>query len=391
MDTRQAQYIRRRRTAVIDLTEDDIRMPPMQAVTDAVNAAAWETEGRYITGTDGEMNGFRFFTEAVAVKLSEYGRYIDPAWVKVNNGDRAAFPTLFETLPRDTRIAIPLPGRTDVISAIKKYYDKAYFFEPSELMKVPMPRDLKGTVPEVIFLSSPCEPSGAAFSKSEISEWTDYAKEVGAFILWDSSLCGFCEISEPVPPKEMRRCPGSVYSVGGAVGNAVELRSFCPSVSAGISCGYSVIPDSVMFRGEALSTLIKCAATRRDGVTDPLCGGVSYSLQRGAAAVLGSEGIKECKERVGLFLRNTLRLSAALSAIGFDCPRSGTSPYVFAALPNDMFFSCDLDACDYLEYRIGIRALPGSLFGITSGNFLRFSGMCPPSAVDDAVSRLLDL
>ena len=54
-------------------------------------------------------------------------------------------------------------------------------------------------VPDLIYLCSPNNPTGAAATKEQLKVWVDYANENGAIILYDTAYEGFI-IEEEVPP-----------------------------------------------------------------------------------------------------------------------------------------------------------------------------------------------
>ena len=80
---------------------------------------------------------------------------------------------------------------------------------------LPMPDGLEKK-PYIIYLCSPNNPTGAVYTKEQLGQWVDYAKESGSLIIFDSAYEAFIEGDYP----------HSIYAVEGAKECAVEICSF---------------------------------------------------------------------------------------------------------------------------------------------------------------------
>jgi LL-diaminopimelate aminotransferase len=70
---------------------------------------------------------------------------------------------------------------------------------------------------DVIYLCSPNNPTGAVFTRDELTAWVEYAKKHKSIILFDAAYCHF--ITDPETAK-------SIFEIPGARELAVEFRSF---------------------------------------------------------------------------------------------------------------------------------------------------------------------
>ena len=78
-------------------------------------------------------------------------------------------------------------------------------------------------VPDLIYLCSPNNPTGAAATREQLKVWVDYANAHGSVILFDSAYEAY--ISE-------EGIPHSIFEVEGAKTCAIEFRSFSKSAAS---------------------------------------------------------------------------------------------------------------------------------------------------------------
>lgn len=389
---------------VIDLGADDgVTFSSLTAVSDAINAARWETEGRAHKSCAGSLMGYKFFTESVSAELSTYDGFVDPDNIRVNRGDRASFPSLLCSLPTDTKIYIPVPTARETLSGVKEYFDAPRLFLTDHVFDKPVPNDIEKlsaeTSPEVIYLSLSNDPTGLTFTYSELAAWIEYAKTISAVIIFDTTLEIFCEVSE-----WRREYPHTIYEIPGACECAVEVCSFAPSYRAGIPCGYCVIPSGVRFRGRSLLAAYDKklkAASKKTTESNCFERHVSYVIQRGAAAHLSPAGKLESMRTAKEYQRNARKLCAALALKGFECVFNGVSPYVFGRFCTDSFClpfpQKSVSACDHLESKLALRVLRGDAFGLPDRKgsvweeYLRISGAVSHEKAEEACLRIFSM
>ena len=71
--------------------------------------------------------------------------------------------------------------------------------------------------PDIIYLCFPNNPTGATITKAQLQEWVDYAKRIGAVIIYDAAYEAYITEEE---------IPHSIYECEGARECASELHSF---------------------------------------------------------------------------------------------------------------------------------------------------------------------
>jgi LL-diaminopimelate aminotransferase len=123
--------------------------------------------------------------------------------------------------------------------------------------------------------------------------------------------------------------PHSIYEIEGAREVAIEFRSFSKTAGfTGTRCAFTVIPKGL-------------TASTAEGEEKPLhtlwfrrqttkFNGVSYPVQRAAAAIYTPEGKKEVRATIGYYMNNAKILCESLAKLGFKVYGGVNSPYVWA-------------------------------------------------------------
>ena len=116
--------------------------------------------------------------------------------------------------------------------------------------------------------------------------------------------------------------------------------------------------------------------------------GVSYILQKGAAAVFTEEGQREIHENIRVYKKNAAHLMAALDPLGIWYCGGKNAPYIWMQCPKNMgswaFF-------DYLLHEIQVIGTPGEGFGSAGEGYFRFSTFGSPEDTEEAARRLVAL
>ena len=98
-----------------------------------------------------------------------------------------------------------------------------------------------GKVPDMIYICSPNNPTGAVATREQLQTWVDYANKHGSVILFDSAYEAF--ITEP-------DIPHSIFEIPGAKTCAIEFRSFSKTAGfTGNRCAYTVISKELVRDG----------------------------------------------------------------------------------------------------------------------------------------------
>ena len=225
----------------------------------------------------------------------------------------------------------------------------------------------------IIYFCSPNNPTGAVFSRTHLKAWVDYANKTDAIILFDAAYEAFIEDAE---------IPHSIFEVEGAKTCAIEICSLSKTAGfTGTRFGYTVIPQELMRGGLSLNAMwVRNRTTKTNGV--------SYILQKGAAAVFTEEGQREIHENIRVYKKNAAHLMAALDTLGIWYCGGKNAPYIWMQCPKNMgswaFF-------DYLLHEIQVIGTPGEGFGSAGEGYFRFSTFGSPEDTEEAARRLVAL
>lgn len=230
-----------------------------------------------------------------------------------------------------------------------------------------------GIAADVIYLCSPNNPTGAVFDYKGLQTWVDYADRTGAIILFDAAYEAFIEEDH---------IPHSIYEVNGAEKCAIEICSLSKTAGfTGTRCGYTIIPEALERDGMNFNQMwVRNRTTKTNGV--------SYIIQKGAAAIFTEEGQKQIHDNIKIYKRNAECLMEALDKLGIWYCGGKNAPYIWMRCPEHMgsweFF-------DYLLQEIQVVGTPGEGFGTCGEGYFRFSAFGLPEDTEEAAKRLVEL
>ncbi len=227
---------------------------------------------------------------------------------------------------------------------------------------------------DLVYLCSPNNPTGVVAPRDELQKWVDWARANDAIILFDAAYERF--ITEDLPH--------SIFEIDGARECAIEFRSFSKTAGfTGIRCAYIVIPDElrgVDSKGESES--VADLWRRR---TNTKFNGISYPVQRGAAAIYSEEGRKEVQANIDYYMANAALILEGLGKAGFTTFGGVNAPYVWLKTPDGFdswrFF-------DQLLERANVVGTPGSGFGAHGEGYFRLSAFGLREKVEEAIERI---
>ncbi len=228
---------------------------------------------------------------------------------------------------------------------------------------------------DVIYLCSPNNPTGTVTSKEQLQAWVNYALKNDAVILFDAAYEAFITEAD---------VPHSIYEIEGAKRCAIEFRSFSKTAGfTGVRCGLTVIPEELMgttAAGKKYS--FNQLWNRRQGTK---FNGVSYPVQRAAAAVYSDEGWAQVKEVIDYYMDNARIIREGLTAAGIQCYGGVNAPYIWLRTPEGM---TSWDFFDKLLTECHVVGTPGSGFGPSGEGYFRLSAFGDKERVTEAVSRI---
>jgi len=116
--------------------------------------------------------------------------------------------------------------------------------------------------------------------------------------------------------------------------------------------------------------------------------GVSYPVQKAAAAIYTPEGKKETKAVIDYYLNNASIMKEKLSDAGFKVFGGINAPYVWVKTLNNM---SSWDFFDKLLKEAGVVGTPGSGFGPAGEGYFRFSAFADRANVLEAMENIQKL
>ena len=116
--------------------------------------------------------------------------------------------------------------------------------------------------------------------------------------------------------------------------------------------------------------------------------GVSYIVQKGAAAVFSEKGMAQCQENIKYYQENARIIADGLTQKGIHCFGGVNSPYIWFKCPNDMD---SWDFFDMLLTKAQVVGTPGAGFGKNGQKFFRLTSFGNRENTIEAMDRINQL
>ena len=369
-------------TPVIRLGIGDVTRALPAACTDAFHQAVDEMAADATFRGYGPEQGYAFLREAIAENdFRIRGADITADEIFVSDGAKCDTGNIQEIFAADTRIAIPDPvypvyldtnvmaGRTGAFEN-GRYAGIVYLDGTAENGFIP---DLPRQPVDLIYLCFPNNPTGATITAEQLKTWVDFAAENRAIILFDAAYEAFIRDE---------KLPRSIYEIDGARDVAIEFRSFSKTAGfTGTRCAYTVVPKTLTAytaAGDAHS--VHSLWNRRHSTK---FNGVSYPVQRAAAAAYSDAGKRQVKELVDYYMQNAAMIRRAMQDLGYTCIGGENSPYIWVATGSDSWAFFDM-----LLEKAGVVCTPGAGFGTCGEGYIRISAFNSHTNVTAALTRI---
>lgn len=353
---------------VIRLGIGDVTLPLPDAAVEALKAGAAELGVKETFKGYPEYEGYEFVRQAVAEYYGRFGVSVAADEIFISDGAKSDTGNFGDIFGADNTVLI-----TDPVYPV--YVDsnimagRKLVFAPctKENSFLAMPDD--SVQADIIYLCSPNNPTGAAYSAEQLKAWVDYANQNDAVILYDSAYEAF--ISDD--------CPRSIFAIDGARSCAVEFCSLSKTAGfTGTRCGYTVIPKELIRDGHSIRDLwYRRQATKFNGV--------SYPVQCAAKAVFSDEGLAQIRENLDYYKENARIISSALDELGVYYTGGRNSPYIWLQCPNGLgsweFF-------DLLLNKAQVVGTPGEGFGAQGKGYFRLTSFNSRENTVKAVERI---
>lgn len=369
---------------IIRMGIGDVVLPLAAPVVEALKAGADELARKESFKGYGPEQGYDFLLEAISRHYASQGARVEPDEIFVSDGSKCDTGNIQEIFAQESVVAVTDPvypvyvdtnvmaGRTGPADGQGRFGKLVYLpctadngFEP------PLP---EGHV-DLVYLCSPNNPTGAVMSRASLERWVAYARQHEAVILFDAAYEAF--IRRP-------GLPHSIYEVPGARDVAIEFRSLSKTAGfTGTRCAYAVLPKELAGRDDKGNRVPLRDLWNRRHTTK--FNGVSYPIQKAAAAVFSPEGQKAVNAQIDYYMENARLIREGLRAAGFTVHGGVDAPYIWVAVPGGggswAFF-------DRLLAETHVVGTPGAGFGSCGEGYFRLSAFNFREAVEEAVARI---
>ncbi|MFP4067028.1 MAG: LL-diaminopimelate aminotransferase [Spirochaetaceae bacterium] len=374
---------RRPDASLIKLGIGDVTLPLTPTIVDAFTEGVEEMGHSETFRGYGPEQGYEFLREAIARgDYRDRGMNVSADEIFISDGAKCDVGNMQELFAADVRVGVqdpvyPVYVDTNVMAGRTgpardgRYEGLTYLTAEFDNGFVPAPPDHQV---DLIYLCFPNNPTGAVATHDQLSRWVDYARRNRALILFDAAYATFIRDGS---------LPRSIFEVEGAREVAIEFRSFSKDAGfTGTRCAFTVIPkDCTAYTAAGEPQPVHPLWNRRHSTK---FNGVSYPVQRAAAAVYTESGQRETGELADYYLENARILREGLERIGLRHTGGVNSPYIWVhGGGRDSW-----ELFDLLLNQASLVTTPGAGFGSAGREFIRISAFNSRGNVEEAVERL---
>ena len=356
---------------IIRLGIGDVTLPIAPIVVAAMKKGCEDLKYKETFKGYPDYEGYEFVRNAVSGYYKSFGVDVGADEVFISDGAKSDCGNLGDIFAQDNTVLVtdpvyPVYVDANLMAGRKIIYASSnqgnnFLAMPDESVKA-----------DIIYLCSPGNPTGAAYSAEQLKAWVDYANKNDAVIIYDAAYEAFIKDDSP----------RSILSIDGARTCAIELCSLSKTAGfTGTRCGYTVIPKELERGGHSLHSMwYRRQATKFNGV--------SWPVQCAAAEVFSNEGQIQIKENLNYYSENARIIADALDELGIYYTGGKNSPYIWFKCPNNMgsweFF-------DYLLQNAAVVGTPGEGFGENGKGFFRLTSFGDRDKTVEAVERIKNL
>ena len=360
---------------IIRMGIGDVTLPICKAAVDAMKKGADEMGVKEtFKGYEDSGAGYDFLREAVSGYYKSFGVDVPADDIRINDGAKADCGNIVDIFGDDNTILITDPAYPVYVDSNLMSGRKVIYADSNEENGFAAMPD-ESVHADIIYLCSPNNPTGSAYTKDQLKTWVDYAIRNNAVIIYDAAYEAF--ITEPDIPR-------SIYAIEGAKKCAIEMCSLSKTAGfTGMRCGYTVVPEELTCKASnGTDVSLKQLWNRREGSK---FNGVSYPVQCAAAAVFTPEGQEQIKVNISYYQQNAKTIASALEELGIKYTGGKNSPYIWLKCPNGMgsweFF-------DLLLEKANVVGTPGAGFGKNGEGWFRLTSFGDKDRTVEAMERL---
>lgn len=354
---------------IIKLGIGDVTLPLAPAVIAAMHEAVDEMSESATFKGYGPYEGYAFLRESIKGYYASFGVEVEADEIFVSDGAKSDLGNVLDIFAKDNTVLITDPVYPVYVDTNLMAGRRVIIANATEANGfLPMPD--YSVKADIIYICSPNNPTGAAYTKPQLKEWVDYANKVGAVILYDAAYECF------ITDDSLAR---SIFSIEGAKTCAIEICSFSKMAGfTGTRCGYTVVPKALERDNmNANKMWYRRQATKFNGT--------SYIVQKGAAAVFTKEGMAQIRKNLDCYKRNAKLIADCMDRLGIWYTGGKNSPYIWLKCPHG---SGSWEFFDYLLNNIQVVGTPGAGFGENGEGFFRLTAFGSGEATKEAIARI---
>lgn len=366
----------------------DVTEPLPSAVVQAMHAAVDEMSRRETFHGYGPEQGYDFLRHAIAENdYRAHGMEIADDEIFVSDGSKCDCGNILDIFGHENVIAVMDPvypvyvdtnvmaGHTGPAGELGGYEGLVYLpCTPANGFVPEIPRQKV----DIVYLCYPNNPTGATATREQLAAWVAYARAHETVILYDAAYEAY--ISDP-------SVPHSIFEIPGARECAIEFRSFSKNGGfTGTRCAFTVVPKSLTARDlkgdmRPLHPLWQRRMTTKFN-------GVSYPVQRAAAALYTPAGREQVKALIEHYMGNARILREACAGIGLEVFGGVNAPYIWVGTPPAIG---SWDMFDLMLEEANVVITPGAGFGSNGEGFFRISAFNSRANAEEAARRIVAL
>ena len=356
---------------VIRMGIGDVTLPLCEAVVSAMHKAVDEMGAAETFRGYGPEQGYDFLREKVQAYYKELNVDLALDEIFISDGAKSDVGNILDLFATDNTVLIPDPVYPVYMDTNTMDGRKILFAKADESNGfLPMPEE--GVDADLIYLCSPNNPTGAVYSKEQLTKWVDYANKKGAVILFDAAYESFITDDSP----------RSIFTIPGAATCAIEFCSLSKTAGfTGTRCGYTIVPEALTFNDSSLNKMwLRRQTTKFNGV--------SYIVQRGAEAVFTPEGQKQIRANIDYYRENAKVITDTMDELGIWYTGGLNSPYIWLKCPGNMK---SWDFFDFLLEKANVVGTPGAGFGDNGEGFFRLTAFNNHENTKEAMNRFQEV
>jgi LL-diaminopimelate aminotransferase len=370
---------------IIRLGIGDVTCPLPPAIIKAFHDAVEEMANEKSFMGYGPEQGYEFLINTVIEKAYKPLKVsLKSSEIFISDGSKCDTANILDIFALENVVAIgdpvyPVYNDTNVMigrtgEANEQGYYKGLVYMPCTEANGFNP-DFPDREVDIIYLCFPNNPTGAVATKEQLKGWVDYALKHNAIIFFDAAYEAF--ITDP-------SIPHSIYEIEGAKKCAIEFRSFSKTAGfTGVRCALTVVPEDLTAHTAAGEPVQLNRLWNRRQSTK--FNGVSYPVQKAAAAVYSEEGWSQVREIIDYYMENARIIRGGLAEAGVTVFGGVNAPYIWLKTPHNM---SSWDFFDKLLNECHVVGTPGSGFGPSGEGFFRLSAFGNRDNVIEAVERI---